>query len=153
MKTRNIIALVFTLVSITPAFAQGGRGGGQGQGRGQGGGEYRQQMTEDNVRQRVDRLAQSLEMKEDQKTKIMDYELKAFKTNQVERQRLMGDREAMRSYMQKQRDEREKKYKEVLTEEQYKKYLEQREQRRQENPNRQRPSDNGDGQRAPRGRG
>lgn len=148
--------MVFALISITPAFAQGGRGGGQGQGqgqgRGQGGGQYRQQMTEENVKQRVDRLAQSLEMTEDQKSKVMDYELEAFKTNQVERQRLMGDREAMRSYMQKQREERDKKYKEVLTEEQYNKYLEQREQRRQENPNRQRPSDNGDGQRAPRGR-
>ena len=65
----------------------------------------------------------------------------------------MGDREAMRSYMQEQREARDKKYEEVLTEEQLKKYQEQREQRRQEFQDRQRPQNDGNGERAPRGRG
>ena len=153
MRTRTVFVIIVSLLTVLPMFGQGGRGQGQGQrGPGQGEGQ-RPQMTEENVKQRVTRTAEALELNEDQKKKIMDYEVQAFRAGQAERQRLRGDREAMRSYMQEQREQRDKKYKEVLSEEQYKKYAEQREKRREEMQNRQRPQEGGGGERPARGRG
>lgn len=95
-------------------------------------------------------------MNAEQEKKILDFELEMFKKNQVERQRIQGDREAMRAFMQEQRKQRDQKYKEVLTEEQFKQYqanqqerMEQMRQRRDRAPG-DRP---GDGDRSERGRG
>ena len=146
MKNKATFCMVFALFSVIPLFGQ--RGTGQVPGRVQG----RPGMSEENVKTRVDRLAENLEMNEEQHKEILDYELEQFKQNQVERQRLMGDREAMRDYMMKQREERDEKYKEVLTDEQWNKYQDVREQRRRDNQNRQRPG-NDARNRQPRGRG
>ena len=131
-----------------PLFAQ--PGGGQGQGRGQGGGQgqdQRRQMTEQDVKDRVARLSESLECSDEQETEILEFDLEQYKTAQVERQKLSGDREAMRAYMMKQRDVRDKKYAEILTKEQLKKYNELMEERRNQ---RQNQSESSEGQ---RGRG
>jgi hypothetical protein len=149
MKNKAVYFMVIALFSVAPLLGQ--RGTGQGQGRGQGDGQGRPQMTQENVEQRVGRLAATLELNAEQKKTILDYELEQFKKNQVERQRIQGDRDQMRDYMMKQREERDKKYKEVLTEEQWTKYMEDREQRRQNNQDRQRP-EGGDRERPPRGR-
>ena len=150
MRNKFAILIIIASFLAMPMFGQRGTG----QGRPQGNRPQPRQMTEENVKERVNRLASNLEMNEDQKKKIMDYELELYKKNQVERQRMMGDRESMRAYMMKQREEREKKYKEVLTKEQWEKYQEFREQRRRDFKNRQR-DDGGDGDRdrSSRGRG
>jgi len=148
LKTFALFA--FLLAISFPAFSQGGPGGRPG---GQGG---RPQMTEEDVKNRVDRMAQGLELSDDQAKKIKDYEVEMFKKNQVEFQKLRGsgDRTAMREYMMKQREERNEKYKGIMTEEQYKKFTEQQEQRRQDMQNRrqQGPGQEG-GDRPARGRG
>lgn len=135
MKFRTLIVCLVSMMIVSPLFGQGGRG--------QGGGQYRQQMTEENVKQRVENIAQFLAMDAEQEKQILDYELETFEKNKIERERLRGDREGMRSYMQKQREERDEKYKEVLSEEQYKQYVEQREQRRQNSQGGQRPGRSG----------
>lgn len=136
--------MAFGAVSVFAQPPQGAPGYGARGGR----------MTEENVKQRVERLSESLGMSEEQKAKILEIELEAFKKNQVEMQKHYGDREAMRSYMQEQRELRDKQYKEVLSEEQMKKYLEEREQRYQEmrNRNMDRPPQD-DPDRGNRGRG
>ena len=140
------------IMAVSPLFGQapGGQGRGQGQGQGQG-----RQMTEEDVKQRVERLSETLEMNEEQKSKIMKYELDSFKKREVERQKYQGDRDAMREQMRKMREERDKVYKETLTEEQMKKYTELQEQRRQQMQNRQprNPGEPPEGDRPPRGRG
>lgn len=148
MKNKFAIVFIFALFLALPMFGQRGTG----QGRPQGNRQQPRQMTEENVKERVNRLADNLKMNEEQKKKILDYELELYKKNQVERQRMMGDREAMRAYMMKQREERDAKYKEVLTKEQWEKFQEDREQRRQDFQNRQR-DEGGDGERPTRGRG
>ncbi len=147
MKNKFAIGVIIASFIALPVFSQPG----SGQRGGQGNGQPRQQMSEENVKARINRLAKDLEMNETQKKEILDYELVLFKKNQAERQRLMGNREAMREYMMKQREERDEKYKKVLTEEQWKKYEELREQRRQDVRSRQR-NDGDEGERPPRGR-
>ena len=104
MRNKFAILIIIASFLAMPMFGQRGTG----QGRPQGNRPQPRQMTEENVKERVNRLASNLEMNEDQKKKIMDYELELYKKNQVERQRMMGDRESMRAYMMKQREEREK---------------------------------------------
>ena len=125
-----MVVLIFGAISVS---AQQGQG--QGQGQGPGGGRN---LTEDDVKNRVERLSESLEMSDEQEALMLKFELDAYKKNQVERQKLMdaGDRDAMREYMQKQRKIRDEKYKEILTEEQMVKYNELMEERRQQMQNR-----------------
>ncbi|MDA3822724.1 MAG: hypothetical protein PF450_08975 [Bacteroidales bacterium] len=152
-KTMAIIA--FMVICTLPTFGQGGRGQGPGGGReggGQGGGMGRQ-WTEEDVKERVKRQTQLLELTEAQEKKLVDFELELYKKNQVERQKLQGDREAMRDYLVKQREVREEKYKEVLTEEQYKKFKENQDQRRKEMQDNRPNSGQPDGDRPARGRG
>lgn len=144
-------ALVVMLISL-PVFSQGGPPPGGRPGGGQG-----RQFTEEDVKNRVKRLSQDLNMTEEQEKQLTDFEVEQYKKNQVERQKMQGDWEKMREYMRSQREVRDTKYKEVLDEDQYKKYQELQEQRRQEWQNRrqqnqQRPGGR-DGDRPARGRG
>ncbi|MDF1572714.1 MAG: hypothetical protein P1P82_13985 [Bacteroidales bacterium] len=156
---RSFAFLAIMALFTFPTFAQGGNrpGGGQRPEAGQrpGGGMGRQ-FTEDDVKQRVKRQSELLGMNQEQEKKIMDFELEMYKKNQVERQKHQDDWEAMRTYMQSQRELRDKKYEEVLTEEQFKQYKKNQEDRR-ERMQRQRDGAPGDrpagGERPARGRG
>jgi Spy/CpxP family protein refolding chaperone len=123
---RTFVFLAIMAIFAYPTFAQGGNrpGGGQRPGGGMG-----RQFTEDDVKQRVQRQAELLGMNDDQEKKILDFELELYKKNQVERQKHQGDREGMRAYMLEQRELRDQKYKEVLTEEQFKQYQKNQEER------------------------
>lgn len=141
MKTAKLLVLL-TICSL-PTFAQppGGRPG------------SRRQMTEADVKERVQRTADSLDLTDAQQKKVLAFELEYFKENQKMFENFdfeTGDREAMRAKMMIQREEREKKYAEVLTEEQMDKYIEMRDRRQQQM--RQRREDDSGGDRG-RGRG
>ena len=139
---KNAIILMFLVFVSVPTFAQPGRG--------QGG---RRQLTEEDVKERVRLTADSLDLTAEQEKKILAFELEFYKKNQKMRESFdpeTGDREAMREYMMKQREEREEKYAEVLTEEQMEKYIQMRERRQQQM--RQRREQESEGQRG-RGRG
>ena len=169
MKTSNhvkVIAVIAILaMSAFPTFAQGGNGqrpgGGQGPegGQRQGGGQWQgRQMTEDDVKERVKRQSQTLELSAEQEKKITDFEVEQYKKMQIERQKNEGDWEKMRENMKTQRELRDKKYEEVLTPDQYKKYTQQQEERRQQMEQRRQQNQNGQGgqnreERPERGRG
>jgi Spy/CpxP family protein refolding chaperone len=145
---KNIINLkaaalfVFLLIFSIPTFAQ--PGGGQG---------GRRQMTEEDVKERVKRTADSLDLTSEQEKKILAIELEYFEKNREMRENFdpeTGDREAMREFMMKQREEREEKYAKILTDKQWEKYQIMMDRRRQQM--RQRQEENSDGQRG-RGRG
>ena len=134
--------MLLAICSI-PAFAQP-PGGGQG---------GRRQMTEEDVKIRVEQTADSLNLTAEQEKKVLEFEMELFR----ERQKMFedfdpesGDREAMRSKMMQQREVRDEKYAEVLTEEQLEKFQEMQD-RRRENM-RQRREENPGGDRG-RGRG
>jgi Spy/CpxP family protein refolding chaperone len=140
MKTATLLVLLVTC-SI-PTFAQPGSG--------QGG---RRQMTEEDVKERVKRTADSLDLTDAQEKKVLEFELDFFKKNQKVRENFdfeTGDREAMREFMMKQREERNEKYAEVLTDEQLEKFLQMQDRRQQQM--RQRMEEDSGGQRG-RGRG
>ena len=115
-----------------------GMGQGQGPGRGQ-----NWQWTEDDVKQRVNRLSQALDLNENQEKKVLDFEMEQYKKNQVDMQKHRGDREKMREIMTNQRELRDKKYGEVLTEEQYKKYKQNQQERMQNRRPEDRPQPQG----------
>lgn len=167
MKTLiNLKALaIIAIMAITafPTFAQGGQrpGGGQrpdGGQRPEGGQWQGRQMTEDDVKERVKRQSQALELTTEQEKKITDFEVEQYKKMQIERQKNQGDWEKMRENMKTQRELRDKKYEEVLTPDQYKKYTQQQEERRQQMEQRRQQNQNGQGgqnreERPERGRG
>jgi len=134
-----LVALLAAGLFYFPLSAQnpGGPppGGGPGQGPGQGRGF---QMTEEDIKARVDDLSQSLSLSEDQHKKILEYEMEFYNKMQIQFQNMRSqggppaDREAMRENMQKMREERDQKYAEVLTKEQMEKYQQIQEQRRSE---------------------
>ena len=135
----KLFGLVFLMsLSIIQLSGQQERPGG-GAGNGPGGGYGRGfQMTEEDIKDRVDNLAETLEFSEDQHKQIIRFELEFYNKMQVERQKRMNntdgnfDREAMRATMTKNREERDKHYEEVLTSEQLAKFREIQEQRRSE---------------------
>jgi hypothetical protein len=115
--------MLFALV-VAPAFAQPGQGQGQGQ---------RRQMSEDDVKQRVERLADTLKLSEQQEKEVLDVELKFYKDIQKERANFnpeTGDREAMRAKMMEMRKEVDTQYKKILDADQYAKYSKMMEERR-----------------------
>lgn len=144
---KSVSLLLMLAVFTVPALAQPGPGG---PGRGP-------QMTEDDVKERIANLADTLGLTAEQEKQLLDYELGSFKKMQEERENFdfeTGDREAFRERMRSLREERDAKYAEVLTEEQYKKYQQMMEERRQQMRDRrpgERPPDR-EGQRG-RGRG
>ena len=82
MKTATLLVLLVTC-SI-PTFAQ--PGGGQG---------GRRQMTEEDVKERVQRTADSLNLTDQQEKKVLEFELEFFKKNQKMRENFdfeTGDR-------------------------------------------------------------
>jgi len=75
------------------------------------------------AQERTERLAKELSLSAEQKAKV----LTVFTEQEKERQKAMAnrdDRGAMRAAMEKQREQTEKKLKEILTKEQYTKYKE-----------------------------
>ena len=142
--TTLMILLSFTII---PLLAQQ-RGPGQGQGKGP-----RGPLTEEDVKERVNRLAETLELSDDQKQKVLDYELENRKTMQEKRKANQGDREAMRAVMMEQRELRDSKYAEILNDDQMAKYKEIQEKRAQQRQQRQgKKGDGDDGERRQRGR-
>ena len=138
MKTVTI--MIFLAICSISTFAQppgGGRGG--------------RQMSEEDVKERVEQTADSLNLTAEQEKKVLEFEMEFFR----ERQKMFedfdpetGDREAMRANMMKQRDARNEKYAEVLTEEQLEKFQEMQDRRRQNIRQRREQDSGGD-----RGRG
>ena len=142
------LAFLMSLFTLTLSGQGGqGTGGGPGQGRGF-------QMSEDDITERVDNLSETLKFSKEQHKKILEYELEFYNKIQVERQKSTGDREAMRASMMQAREERDKKYEEVLTKEQMEKFKEIQEERRSD-MRRQYQENNPEGEndRPARGRG
>ena len=126
LRTMGLVILVslFTL-NITA------QGPGDGTGRGF-------QMTEEDIKERVENTAKILKLTDEQHKKVLAVELDFYNKRQIERRKMMSaggppaDREAMREKMMKMRDERNAEYEAVLTPEQYEKFIEIQEQRRSE---------------------
>ncbi len=121
------------------------------------------QMTEEDIKERVDNTAQTLKLNDEQHKKVLAVEMDFYNKMQIERQKMRNaggpptDREAMREKMMKMRDERNAEYEAVLTPEQYKKFIEQQEKRMREmREQRQQSRPEGEGsetERSERGRG
>jgi len=120
------------------------------------------QMTEEDIKQRVESTAKTLELSEDQHKKVLSYELDFYNKQQIEFQKMRNsggqfDREEMRAKMTKVMDERNGKYEEVLTPDQYKKFINIQEQRRnemrQQREQQQQNPDDQPAERPERGRG
>jgi len=129
--------------------------------QGQGGPGRGFQMTEEDIKERVENTAKVLDLNDEQHKKILAVEMDFFNRMQIERQKMMNaertpeNRDAMRAKMIKMRDERNEQYKAVLSPDQYKKFLEIQEQRRAEmrQQRQQRTPDGGQEARPERGRG
>lgn len=141
-----ILSLLFSM-NIS---AQGPGGPGRGQA-----------MTEEDIKENAEKTAKTLELNDDQSKKILAIDMDFYNKMQIERQKMMNmerteeNRDAMRSKMTKMRDDRNKQYQEVLTDDQYKKFVEIQDQRRSE-MQKQRQEGNPDGSQTPkpeRGRG
>ena len=121
------------------------------------------QMTEDDIKERVDNTAQTLKLSDDQHKKVLAVEMDFYNKMQIERQKMRNaggpptDREAMRAKMTKMRDERNTQYEEVLSPDQYKQFIDRQEQRQREmREQRQQSNPDGEGgttERSERGRG
>ena len=121
------------------------------------------QMTEEDIKERVDNTAQTLKLNDEQHKKVLAIEMDFANKMQIEFQKMRNaggpptDREAMREKMMKMRDERNAEYEAILTPEQYKQFIdlqeqrmrEMREQRQQSRPE----GEEGDTARSERGRG
>ena len=121
------------------------------------------QMTEEDIKERVENNAKALQLNDEQHKKVLAVEMDFYNKMQIERQKMMNaggppsDREAMRTKMMKMRDERNAEYEKVLTPDQYKQFIETQEQRQRE-MRQQREQSNPDGEggaeeRPARGRG
>ncbi len=124
------------------------------------GGQGRGQMTEEDIRERSERTAETLGLNEEQQKKILVIDMDFYNKMQIERQKMRNaggpppDREEMRSKMMKMRDDRNLQYEEVLTADQYKKFIERQEQRQNEMRQQQQSNPEGGGEKkAERGRG
>ena len=121
------------------------------------------QMTEEDIKERSENTAKTLELTDEQAKKILAVDMDFYNKMQIERQKMMsaggppadGDRQAMRDKMMKMRDERNAEYEKVLTPDQYKKFLKIQEQRQNEmRQQRQQSNPDGNGEAKPeRGRG
>lgn len=91
--------------------------------------------SEDDIKRQVTDLSENLNLSDAQQKELIDYELEFNTKMQVEFEKMRNnggppDREAMRDRMRKVREERDNKYREVLTEDQMKKYEAIQEERR-----------------------
>ncbi len=158
--------LLVLAISAVPVFGQSGQGQGRGDGQGQRQGQgqdqrqsqgQRRQMSEEDVKKNVADLATTLELTDKQEKQILEVDLDYYKTLQKERENYnpeTSDRDAMRARMNELRDERNGKYKTVLTESQYTKFIKIQEERREKMRQRRGESEGqgSEGQRS-RGRG
>jgi hypothetical protein len=93
------------------------------------------QMTEEDIKERMDNTAQTLKLDEEQHKKALAVEMDFYNKMQIERQKMRSagapptDRDAMREKMMKMRDERNAAYELVLTPDQYKQFTDLQEQR------------------------
>jgi protein CpxP len=153
LKTMGLALLISFFALNISAQRQGG-----GPGRGF-------QMTEEDIKERVDNTAKNLELNDEQHKKVLAVEMDFYNRMQIEFQKMRNtggqpsesDRTAMREKMMKMRDDRNTAYEKVLTQEQYKKFIASEEQRREE-MRQQRQQANPEGQGSPadrpaRGRG
>jgi len=150
LSEKFLSATAMMLLFVLQISAQG-PGGGRGF-----------QVTEDDIKERVENTAKNLELSDDQHKKVLAVEMDFYNRMQIERQKMMGsggppadfDREAMRAKMMKMRDDRNAEYEKVLTPDQYKKFIELQEQRRNEmRQQREQGNPDGEGERPERGRG
>ena len=120
------------------------------------------QMTEEDIKERVESSAKTLNMNDEQHKKALAVEMDFYNKMQIERQKMMNaggppdDREAMRAKMMEMRDQRNARYEEILTPEQYKQFIDMQEQRMREmREQRQQMNQDGEGsqERPARGRG
>jgi hypothetical protein len=119
------------------------------------------QLTEEDIKERVEQTAKTLDLSEDQHKKILAVEMDFYNKMQIERQKMRNaggpppDREEMRARMMKMRDERNAEYEKVLSADQYKQFIELQEQRRNEmrQQRQQNPPDGQPEERPARGRG
>jgi len=153
-KAFGLMALML-LFAIQLSAQEGQRGQHPGGGPGRG-----FERTEEDIKKQADDLSKNLGLSQDQHKQVVDYEMEFNTKMQVEREKMRNnsgdfDREAMRARMIEVRDERDKKYGEILTKEQMEKFTVQQEQRRSE-MRRQYQENNpeaGGGDRPARGRG
>ena len=150
LSVKHLSATAMMLLFVLQISAQG-PGGGRGF-----------QVTEDDIKERVENTAKNLELSDDQHKKVLAVEMDFYNRMQIERQKMMGaggppadfDREAMRAKMMKMRDDRNAEYEKVLTPDQYKKFIELQEQRRNEmRQQRKQVNPDGEEERPKRGRG
>ncbi|MCK5135531.1 MAG: hypothetical protein KAR19_07055 [Bacteroidales bacterium] len=145
---KNYVNLKLTVLAFVMAvftIQLSGQGPGMGPGR---------QMSEEDIKERIEDLSDTLKLSEEQHGKILEYELEFYNKRQVERQKFAGDREAMRAAMMEAREERDKKYAEVLTKVQMEKFKEIQEQRRSQMRRLYQENNSGsDDERPARGRG
>ena len=155
-RARKIRILGLALLSslfVMDLSAQGGPGRGF-------------QMTEEDIKERVESTANSLKLNEDQHKKALAIEMDFYNKMQIERQKMMNaggppanqaDRDAMREKMMQMRDERNAQYEKILTPDQYKQFIDMQEQRMREmREQRQQMNPDGEGageERPARGRG
>jgi hypothetical protein len=125
----------------------------QGPGRGQ-------QMTEEDIKEHVEKTAEALDLTDDQHKKIMAIDMDFYNKMQIERQKMRNaerteeTRNVMREKMMKMRDERNEQYEKVLTPDQYKQFLKMQEQRRNEMQQQRQQREESEGEERPsRGRG
>ena len=129
----------------------------------QGGPGRRFQMTEEDIKERVENTAQTLKLNEEQHKKVLAVEMDFSNKMQIEFQKMRNeggppaDRDAMREKMMKMRDDRNAQYESVLTPDQYKQFMDMQEQRMREmREQRQQTNPGGEGtqeERPARGRG
>ena len=125
----------------------------QGPGRGQ-------QMTEEDIKERVEKTAEALDLTDDQHKKILAVDMDFYNKMQIERQKMRNaerteeTRDVMREKMIKMRDERNEQYEKVLTPDQYKQFLKMQEQRMNEMQQQRQQREGSEGEeRSSRGRG
>ena len=118
------------------------------------------QMTEEDIKERVESTARTLKMDEDQHKKALSVEMDFYNKMQIERQKMMNaggppDRESMRAKMMQMRDERNAEYKKILSSDQYDQFIEMQEQRMREMREQRQQRDSGESgeDRPARGRG
>lgn len=121
MKTtlcnKKVLLLILTSFSSFSLFAQPGGSSGP------------RQLTEDDIKIRVERLAETLELTEKQEEQLLKYELDEFNSRQDMFAHYSGDREAMRAYRMNMREKRDEVYATILTEKQMAEWVALREER------------------------
>ncbi len=110
----SLIAAVLLLGNVCFPQPGGGPGGPGGPGK----------PTDEQIKERVKEMAESVGLSDEQIEKIVAIQKEHFQTMDESRQNSSGDRSKMRETMDKMFEEMNTKIKAVMTDEQYKKYQE-----------------------------